>query len=189
MHRDQLHIAEPCNVSWESMEGAGCVRFCGQCRKDVHDLSDMTEREARKVLAQEDVCVQYHCDSAGRVAFRPSRAARALALAGALLSTPALASSQAKEDPAPKNDDTSLLDRVMRWWLGVSASTEPAQTESRPDILDAGLVTEPVHVDTGLQVSPPDERMPRMRGKVKFHPNRPATPQPQTTNPSTNPPR
>ncbi len=41
------------------MTGDETRRFCGQCQKDVHNLSAMTEDEARGVVARPGVCVRY----------------------------------------------------------------------------------------------------------------------------------
>jgi hypothetical protein len=50
-------------------------RFCGVCVKQVHDLSALTETEARTVLADESakgrVCVRYKADAAGNIKFKP----------------------------------------------------------------------------------------------------------------------
>ena len=53
----------------------GARRFCEVCTKQVHDLSAMTERDARQVLAEESakgrVCVRYKADGAGNIRFMP----------------------------------------------------------------------------------------------------------------------
>lgn len=43
---EEIRIAEPCNASWEQMQGDEKVRFCGECRKNVYNLSAMTREEA-----------------------------------------------------------------------------------------------------------------------------------------------
>lgn len=57
---------------------AGPSRFCGECNKHVHDLSQLTEHDARRLLASpatEGLCVRYLYDEAGRVRFAPDAAA------------------------------------------------------------------------------------------------------------------
>jgi hypothetical protein len=51
---DAIVIASPCSVPWESMVGDEKKRFCGQCRLPVHDLSQMTRKEAIKLLTRTD---------------------------------------------------------------------------------------------------------------------------------------
>lgn len=50
-------------------------RFCDVCVKQVHDLSALTEPQARAVLADESakgrVCVRYKADRDGNIKFRP----------------------------------------------------------------------------------------------------------------------
>ena len=43
-------IDQPCTYGWENMEGTETVRYCKQCKLNVHNLSNMNEDEARKVL-------------------------------------------------------------------------------------------------------------------------------------------
>ncbi len=47
---EQIRIASPCKVSWASMTGDEKTRHCGQCDKDVHDLSAMTRAEAEALV-------------------------------------------------------------------------------------------------------------------------------------------
>lgn len=79
MHRARLPIADPCHERFDAMEGDGAQRFCASCRTHVHDLSQMTEREAAAFLARrsgEKVCVRYRADAAGRLRFAAAPPAR-----------------------------------------------------------------------------------------------------------------
>jgi hypothetical protein len=74
--RLHLPIQEPCHENWDAMSRDGdAQRFCGVCVKQVHDLSAMTEPQARAVLATESakgrVCVRYKADRDGNIAFAP----------------------------------------------------------------------------------------------------------------------
>lgn len=54
------------------MTPAGKKKFCVECKKHVHDLSRMTEEEARALLATpalEGLCIRYVYDAEGKVAF------------------------------------------------------------------------------------------------------------------------
>lgn len=96
--RDDVRIATPCGVDFSRMTRREATRrFCEACRTVVHDLSSMTEAEARTLLdarASEGLCVRYLADDAGRLHFLPdvpasllSRAKRA-ALAAAMMAGP-----------------------------------------------------------------------------------------------------
>lgn len=48
---DTVQIAAPCTVGWDSMEGEGeRVRFCGQCKFNVYNISDMSKKDAEAFL-------------------------------------------------------------------------------------------------------------------------------------------
>ena len=59
MQRDEAPIRTPCSADWDAMTGDEARRFCSLCDKHVHNLSAMTEADARGVVAQKDVCVRY----------------------------------------------------------------------------------------------------------------------------------
>jgi hypothetical protein len=58
---DALRVASPCSVPWESMQGDDRVRFCGQCRLNVYDLSALSSDEARALLEKSEgrTCVRF----------------------------------------------------------------------------------------------------------------------------------
>ena len=72
MHRRQLPIVALCDQDWEAMRADGqLARRCDVCATSVLDLSRMTEREARRVLALPgEQCIRYRTDGAGKVQFR-----------------------------------------------------------------------------------------------------------------------
>src|SRR4051794_558697 len=43
---ETLRIASPCTARWDEMRGDEQMRYCGQCRKKVYNLSAMTRDEA-----------------------------------------------------------------------------------------------------------------------------------------------
>ena len=58
---DNLQVASPCSAAWNKMLGGERVRHCGDCRKNVYNLSDLTRAEAEAlIVAKEgDLCVRY----------------------------------------------------------------------------------------------------------------------------------
>lgn len=54
MPRIEMHIAKPCNQSWTSMKGDERVRFCGSCRKNVYNLTEMSEPEIEDLIRRTD---------------------------------------------------------------------------------------------------------------------------------------
>ncbi len=48
---EDLRIASPCTVSWESMSGDERVRHCRECGLNVFDISKLTRAEAGRLVA------------------------------------------------------------------------------------------------------------------------------------------
>jgi predicted nuclease with TOPRIM domain len=49
---ENLRIASPCKADWSQMVGDDRVRFCGQCNKNVYDLSGMRRDEATAMIRE-----------------------------------------------------------------------------------------------------------------------------------------
>lgn len=47
---DGVRIASPCSVRWDEMKGDGRVRFCGQCEKNVFNISGMSRADAESLI-------------------------------------------------------------------------------------------------------------------------------------------
>jgi hypothetical protein len=74
MRASDVPIEAPCDEDWDRMRSAsgGCRRRCDRCAEDVHDLSAMSEAEARVFLdatADRDVCIAYTHDERGVIRF------------------------------------------------------------------------------------------------------------------------
>jgi hypothetical protein len=59
---DNIRVAAPCNVSWDGMTGDDRVRHCGDCKKNVYNLSEMTREQAEALIASREgnLCVRYY---------------------------------------------------------------------------------------------------------------------------------
>jgi len=57
-----LNVPSPCRVPWKSMSGDEQVRYCGQCRKNVYNLSAMTAADAESLLQNggDTPCVRFY---------------------------------------------------------------------------------------------------------------------------------
>jgi hypothetical protein len=66
---DSVEVKTPCLQSWKEMRGSDQIRFCDHCAKDVHNLSQMTRKQARKIVAQSNggICVRYIRRPDGRI--------------------------------------------------------------------------------------------------------------------------
>ena len=47
---EDLRIASPCPVAWESMTGDERVRHCRECGLNVYDISRLTRAEAVRLV-------------------------------------------------------------------------------------------------------------------------------------------
>lgn len=66
---ESIQVASPCDVSWEEMKGTDHVRFCGQCQKNVYNLSAMSRREADELIEQREgrMCIRLYKREDGTV--------------------------------------------------------------------------------------------------------------------------
>ena len=58
---NQLKIKNPCSASWDEMIGNNQIRFCEHCELTVHDLSQLTPKRVRRLVAKSRgrLCVRY----------------------------------------------------------------------------------------------------------------------------------
>lgn len=70
---DRISVESPCSESWDEMTGNANVRFCSHCSKDVHNLSEITRKQAEALIKRSNgkLCVRYRADQNGRVINQP----------------------------------------------------------------------------------------------------------------------
>lgn len=76
MHKNRAPIVKQCPKRWGEMKGGEKVRLCESCDKEVHNLSDMTHREATEFMAAlpEGTCLIYGHDAHGEIIHPPELA-------------------------------------------------------------------------------------------------------------------
>ena len=128
------------------MAPRGTARLCSTCDKLVHDLSAMTEREARTLLrtqATRGLCIRYLHDATGEIWFgngssdglvpasRLARRGAVMATAAALVLTPVLteACGGANPNPNPYGNTYEAAD--------ASGATGQERRASDPSVLGA----------------------------------------------------
>ncbi|MFT3743361.1 MAG: ankyrin repeat domain-containing protein [Pyrinomonadaceae bacterium] len=110
---DSVKVGSPCSESWDEMTGTDVVRFCSHCAKDVNNLSEMTRKEATRLVRRSngDLCIRYIADPRTK---RPMFAGHLLQItrrvpgvtAGVMSASLALASqalAQSESVPTPEN--------------------------------------------------------------------------------------
>lgn len=66
---DNVQVAAPCSANWEEMNGDDRARHCGECQLNVYNLSEMTRREAEKLLIEREgsLCVRFYRRADGTI--------------------------------------------------------------------------------------------------------------------------
>ena len=59
---NHVQVAAPCKADWNQMLGSEQVRFCGQCKLNVYNLSGMSRVEAEALIARTEgrLCVRFY---------------------------------------------------------------------------------------------------------------------------------
>lgn len=59
---EQINVQSPCNQEWDAMTGNDRVRFCSHCQLTVNNISAMSDKDVRRLLATAKgrLCVRYH---------------------------------------------------------------------------------------------------------------------------------
>jgi len=66
---DNIRIASPCSADWEGMFGSDRKRFCGDCKLNVYNLSNMSRQEAENLILSSEgrLCVRFFRRSDGTI--------------------------------------------------------------------------------------------------------------------------
>jgi len=61
---ENIKVKSPCSEEWEDMSGNEKIRFCSHCAKDVNNISEMTRKEAMRLIRKYEgrLCIRYHID-------------------------------------------------------------------------------------------------------------------------------
>ena len=118
---DNLRVAAPCAADWSKMVGDDRVRACGDCNKNVYNLSGMTREEAEALIVDKEgrLCVRYYRRTDGTILFKDCaigvvRRRRRRIVAGAaavLAATGVVAYGATREEELPRYEDT--MGRVL----------------------------------------------------------------------------
>lgn len=77
---DNIQVASPCHARWNDMNGDERARFCGQCQKNVYNLSAMTRAQIGSLVREKEgkFCGRFYRRADGRLltADCPSRLRR-----------------------------------------------------------------------------------------------------------------
>ncbi len=66
---NKIQIAAPCHVDWDSMTGDERKRFCGDCKLNVFNISEMSTRDAAALIRETEgrACMRLYRRADGTV--------------------------------------------------------------------------------------------------------------------------
>ncbi len=66
---DSIRIAAPCTADWNSMTGDERIKFCGMCKKNVYNISEMSRAEAADFIRESEgkACIRMYQRKDGTV--------------------------------------------------------------------------------------------------------------------------
>ena len=159
---DAIEVKTPCGESWHEMQGNEKVRFCSHCSKDVNNISEMTRKEALRLVRRSEgrLCIRYIKDpKTGRPLFsenlhKITRRATGLA-AGVMTATISLSTAAYAQGgmraPRPETD--------ARQNVNADREKPDRQAEARSTGKISGTVTDSLGaVVVGTEVSLFDEK-------------------------------
>jgi hypothetical protein len=155
---EDVRVAAPCHVSWDTMVGDDRVRFCGRCEKNVYNLSAMPREEAEAFIADRagNICVRLYKRTDGTVLTedcpvgvkRRRRVRLAIAVGGGLMMGAGWAAAsmdgKCKLEPSWHQGEIAPLQGVMAVDPPPSAAQEPSAEVPPPQPSGRVLMGKPV---------------------------------------------
>ncbi|MGE3466119.1 MAG: carboxypeptidase-like regulatory domain-containing protein, partial [Pyrinomonadaceae bacterium] len=140
---DSVEVKTPCTEDWNEMTGTDKVRFCSHCAKHVNNLSEMTRKQATRLVRSSDgnICIRYITDPRTRrpifadqllqITRRAPSVAAGVMTASIALSTSAYSQGSSEVPAAPP-----AIERVA-----ATNGARPAKTQASGRI--SGTVVDP----------------------------------------------
>jgi hypothetical protein len=152
---EDVSIAAPCRASWEQMVGDEHVRFCGQCEKNVYNLSSLPREEAEALLVAKEgkMCVRLYKREDGTVLTndcpvgvkkRRRRRAALAAVGGSLMAAAAaigLESRATMGEPMPATMGSAVM---MQGDIAPPTTVATTPTADPPGHWVAGAISAPL---------------------------------------------
>jgi len=177
---DNIRVAAPCSARWEAMAGDDRVRACGDCQKNVYNLSELTRDEAETLIREKEgnLCVRYFQRADGTIMLKDCavgvsrRRHRRIAAVGvaASLAGAALGVRAAQRHQQVLGGVQELQSTMGAIDLPISELRVPVAEPTQPAVEPAPPPPE-VHVKMGKMMVAPRE----IRGELSIDP-RPVAP-------------
>lgn len=152
---DSVEVGSPCSEDWNQMQGTDKIRLCSHCVKHVNNLSEMTRKEAARLVraSNGNICIRYIADPVTKrpmfaeqlfqITRRTPGIAAGVMTASVSLST--LAYSQEAPNPASPIPAVVQTDKILMK-MGEIAQKTP---RSDPSASISGTVTDPAGAFVG----------------------------------------
>jgi hypothetical protein len=162
---NQITVEHPCHADWSAMSGDDNRRFCADCSKHVHDLSDLSTAQIQNLIDQNEgqLCVRFTPPAA---ALAPAMPAHSLPgprrpllkilsrLAAGILLASSLAFAGCTPTSSSPGSSSSFMTQLNRWRWSHAASLNP--------LLDPilGVQQHRMPMIMGVMVCPPSSTPP-----------------------------
>lgn len=116
---DAIEVKSPCSEKWSEMAGNDNVRYCSHCAKSVNNLSEMTRKEAMRLVRRSNgnLCVRYEKNARTKLpvfASRISQIAKQTGAAAGVLGASLALSSGAIAQGGTANPENVQIERLAK---------------------------------------------------------------------------
>lgn len=116
---DAINVKSPCSEEWSEMTGNDQVRFCSHCAKSVNNLSEMTRKEAIRLVRRSggSLCIRYVKDTRTNSPLFAStlhQIARRSGIAAGVLGTSLLLSAAAHSQAETTDPPTVQIEQKIK---------------------------------------------------------------------------
>lgn len=164
---DNVSVGSPCTEDWEKMVGSRSVRLCEHCAKDVNNLSELTRKDAKRLIRASDgnICIRYlkhpvtkrpvFADQMYQITRRAPGIAAGVMTASMSLSTMAYAQGGASTARSPQIPIDEKIETLNRQPAGSpdEKAVKPDENESAKDAITDGSLEVVVVDPQGAVVS------------------------------------
>ena len=172
----KLKVASPCDADWGAMKGDDAVRHCGLCKKDVYQISNMSNEQVEEFLLSRKgirTCVRFYQRADGTlltsdcsVGRKQKRKKRVLKVVGAAaLSAGVLGANTAMQTTQGEVSPTQAAPLVV-----------PAEPEPVQEMMGAIAPDEPEPVEKMGEVEmmgEAEEEFVELMGDIAYEPENP----------------
>jgi hypothetical protein len=153
--RIRLKVASPCDANWDAMTGDEAVRFCGSCKKNVYQISNMSNDQVEELLAEAgETCGRFYQRKDGTLVTadcsvglkRKRRKQAVIGMGAGILSVIGVAMSSVGGSPAANQTEQSTpIDTPdHRLFMGAMEQVLPEEVDDEDAVEDKEIV-EPAH--------------------------------------------